>query len=171
VQQGKVLSKTRPKWLLLGTALLLSAIVLPSMALAEQSNADSAIASAKQQILTCYTAAKAAEAAGANITSLTSVLNNAGTLLSQSELAYSKSDFDTAQNLAFQSSQSFANFVSKANKLRGSAAQQRTYEFLLDVVGSIAGAIAVMVAGFVVWRLLTRRKSRTGEQIDEPAEL
>jgi fluoride ion exporter CrcB/FEX len=151
--------------------MLLTAMVIPSVAFAEQSGADSAIASAKQQIVTCYDAAKAAEAAGANITSLTSILNDAGTLLSQAELAYSKNDFSTAQSLAVQSSQSLANFSSEANGLRDAAAQQRTFEFLVNVVGSITGTIAVIVAGFVVWRFLRKRQPQTGEQTDEPAGL
>jgi len=146
-------------------------MVIPPVAFAEQSGADSAIASAKQQIITCYDAAKAAEAAGANITSLTSILNDAGTLLSQSELAYSKSDFSNAASLAVQSSQSLASFVSEANTMRDAAAQQRTTEFLVNVVGSITGAIAVIVAGFVVWRFLRKRQPQTGEQTVEPAGL
>jgi hypothetical protein len=165
------LTKTHHKWILLATVLLFSAIVPPSVSFAEQSGADSAIASAKQQIVTCYNAAKAAEAAGANITSLTSILNDAGTLLSQSELAYSKSDSSTAQNLAVQSSQSLANFLSEANAMQDAAAQQRTTEFLVNVVGSIIGTIAVIVAGFVVWRFLRKRQPQTGEQTDEPAGL
>ena len=165
------MTKTHHKWILLVTVLLFSAIVLPSVSFAEQSGADSAIASAKQQIVICYDAAKAAEAAGANITSLTSVLNDAGTLLSQSELAYSKGDFSNAESLAVQSSQSLANFSSEANGLRDAAAQQRTFDFVVNVVGSITGTIAVIVAGFVVWRFLRKRQPQTGEQTVEPAEL
>jgi hypothetical protein len=60
--------------ILLATVLLLSAIFMPSSVFAEQSGADSAIASAKQQIVDCYNAAKVAEAAGAKITSLTNSL-------------------------------------------------------------------------------------------------
>lgn len=165
------MTKTHHKRAFLAIIMLLTAMFLPSVAFAEQSSADSAIASAKQQIVTCYDAAKAAEAAGANITSLTSVLNDAGTLLSQSELAYSKGDFSTAQSLAVQSSQSLANFSSEANGLRDAAAQQRTFEFLVNVVGSITGTIAVIVAGFVVWRFLRKRQPQTGEQTDEPAGL
>jgi len=48
-----------------------------------QGDAAGAIASAKQQIIVCYDSARQAEAAGANISSLTSVLNDAGQLLSR----------------------------------------------------------------------------------------
>ena len=124
---------------------------------AEQSSADSPIVLAKQQIVTCYNAAKAAEAAGANISSLTSILNGAGLLLSQSELAYSKSDFATAQNLAVQTIQSLSNFVSEANVMRDTAAQLRTLDFYYNIVGSVVGTMVVIVAGFVVWRFVKKR--------------
>ena len=162
------MTKTHHKWTFFATIMLLSAIVLPSVAFAEQSGADSAIESAKQQIVTRYNAAKAAEAAGANITSLTSLLNDAGNLLSQAELAYSKNDFSNAQNLATQSSQSLSNFVSEANTMQDAAAQQRNTDFLVNIVGSIAGTIAVIVAGFVVWYLVKRRQPNIGEQTDKP---
>jgi hypothetical protein len=61
--------------------------VFPVVVLAEQDTAASAIASAKQQVVTCYVAVKEAEAAGANVSSLTFALTDAGALLSQSELA------------------------------------------------------------------------------------
>jgi hypothetical protein len=128
-----------------------------SSGFAEQSSADSAIASAKQQIVTCYIAAKGAEAAGANISSLTSILNGAGLLLSQSELAYSEGDFATAQNLAVQTTQSLSNFVSEANVMRDTAAQLRTLHFYYNIVGSIAATIVVIVAGFVVWSFVKKR--------------
>ena len=124
---------------------------------AEQSSADSPIVLAKQQIVTCYNAAKAAEAAGANISSLTSILNGAGLLLSQSELAYSKSDFATAQNLAVQTIQSLSNFVSEANVMRDTAAQLQTLDFYYNIVGSVVGTMVVIVAGFVVWRFVKKR--------------
>jgi hypothetical protein len=151
------LTKKHHKCVLLATILLLSAVYFPSSVFAEQSSADSAIASAKQQIVTCYNAVKAAEAAGANISSLTSILNGAGLLLSQSELAYSKSDFATAQNLAVQTTQSLSNFVSEANVLRDTAAQLMTLDFYYNIVGSIAGTIVVIVVGFVVWRFVKKR--------------
>jgi ABC-type phosphonate transport system ATPase subunit len=91
--------------------------------------------------------------------------------LSQSELAYSKSDFTTAQNLAVQSSQSLANFVSEANGMRDAAAQQRSLDFYVKVVGSIAGAVVILIVGLAVWRLLNKRESQGGEQIDVITEL
>jgi hypothetical protein len=152
---------------MLATILLLSALFSPLSVFAERSDADSAIASAKQQLVICYKAAKAAEAAGANITSSTSLLNEAGALLSESELAYSKNDFATAQNLAVQSSQSLTIFVSQANALQASAAQQRSFDFWINVVGSIIGAIGAIVAGLIVFRYVGKRYVQVEVDSDE----
>jgi predicted HD phosphohydrolase len=95
--------------------LMFSVIALPSLVLAEQTDAAGAIASAKAEIVTCYQAAREAEGAGANISSLTATLNDAGALLSQAEAAYSQNDFDAARNLAVQSQDLLSNLFSEAN--------------------------------------------------------
>ena len=154
--------------MLLAAFLLFLTVFSPLSVFAESSDADSAIASARQQIIVCYSAAKAAEGSGANITSLTSLLNDAGDLLSKSELAYSKNDFVTAQYLAVQSSQSLANFVSQANELRDSATLQRYLDFWSNVVGSIIGGIGVVVAGLIVFRFVSKRYAPRGIDADEP---
>jgi hypothetical protein len=124
---------------------------------ADQIDATVAIASAKEQILICYQAAKEAEGAGANITALVAVLNHAGTLLSRAEFTYSTSDFDTARNLAVQSQSTLGDFVSNANTLKETADQQRNQDFLINIVGSLGGAFAVVGAGVLTWILLKKK--------------
>jgi uncharacterized Tic20 family protein len=140
--------------------LLFSVMVVPSLVLADQTDAAAAIISAKEQIVTCYQAAKDAEGAGANITSLTATLNDAGALLSRAELAYSSNDFGTARDLAVQSRERLGNFVSEANVLKETAIQQGNQDFMINVVGSAVGAIAVVVGGFAVWNFLKRKYDR-----------
>ena len=153
--------------------MLLFCIVLPSLAFAQQSGADSAIASAKQQIVVSFNSAKAAEAAGANITSLTYVLNEAGDLLSRSELAYSQGDFAGAQSLASECSQRLGNVASESAALRDAAIQQESYYFWVNTVGSIVGTFVVIAVGFGVWRVLKGRHAdvevESEEQADEPS--
>jgi cytochrome bd-type quinol oxidase subunit 1 len=148
--------------------LLFGGVFLPFSAFA-QDDASGAIASAQQQIVTCYDSAKQAEAAGANISSLTSVLDEAGNMLSQAELAYSQGDFGTAQNLASQCSQNLNGFVSEANGLRDAAIQRATVDFWVNVVGSTVGTFVVMIAGFAVWWFLKKRYPDVEVQIDEPS--
>ena len=129
---------------------------------AQQNNASEAISAAQSKLVDCFDAAKAAEAAGANISQLTATLNNAGLLLSNAELAYSNGDFGSAQNLAIQSQNVLENFISNANSLQTSASQNRNTDFQLNIVGSIGGTVAVLVGSVVVWVLL-KRKYRNGE--------
>jgi hypothetical protein len=137
------------------------------LAQAEQTDAATAIASAKEQILTCYQAAKEAEGAGANITALVAVLNDAGTLLSRAEFTYSISDFDTARDLAIQSQNTLGDFISEANTSKETATQQQNQDFLINVVGSIIGTFAVLSAGIAAWIFLKRKYETAGAHENE----
>jgi len=138
---------------------------------ADQTDAAAAIASAKEQILICYQAAKEAEGAGANITALVAVLNDAGTLLSRAEFAYSVSDFGTARDLAIQSQSTLGDFVPEANTLKETATQQRNQDFLINVVGSIIGTFAVLGAGIAAWIFLKRKYETVGAHKDESSRV
>jgi hypothetical protein len=137
------------------TALLFVAF-MSSLAFA-QGEAAGAIASAKQQLIVSYHSAKTAEAAGANTSSLTAVLNDAGDLLSRSELAYSQGNFADAQSLASQCAQTLSGLASTADVLRGEAEQRRSYDFWVNIVGSAVGTLIVLVTGVGVWLVVKRR--------------
>jgi hypothetical protein len=147
--------------------LLLFVAVVASPVWADQADATTAISSAKDTILNCYSAAKEAEAAGANITVIVGTLNEAGSLLSQAELAYATNDFDAALNLAIQSQNTLNNFIEKANSLKETATQQQTQDFLINIVGSIIGTFAVIVAGFAAWRFLKKKYETTEAHVSE----
>jgi hypothetical protein len=151
--------------------LLLSVAVVASPVWADQADAAAAISSAKNTILNCYSVAKEAEAAGANITVIVGTLNEAGSLLSQAELAYATNDFDVALNLAIQSQATLNNFISEANTLKETATQQRNQDFLINVVGSLAGTFAVIVAGFVAWRFLKKKYETTEAHVSESSKV
>jgi hypothetical protein len=151
--------------------LLFSVMVVPSLVLAEQTDATATITSAKEQFVTCYQAARDAEGAGANISSLTASLNEAGALLSQAESAYSANDFDTARNLAVQSQGMLGNFVSEANVLKENATAQRFWDFMINVVGSVIGTVAVLVGGVVVWLFLKKKFETVGAGASESSRV
>jgi hypothetical protein len=157
----KLISK---KIITLCAILLLSVTAFAAPVWAQQAEASDAITSARSVILDCYTAVKAAESAGANITPLVGALNEAGSLLSQAEYAYSTSDFDTALNLATQSQNSLADFIEDANTLQETATQQQNIDFLINVVGSILGAFAVIAAGMAAWFYLKRKYAENEAQ-------
>ena len=166
------LTKTQFELAALIVLVLVSAgAVFPYVVLAEQDDAASAIASAKQQVATCYVSVREAEAAGANILSLTFALSDAGALLSQSELAYSKSDYSAAQSLASQCSQKLSGLISESNSLRNNAIGARDFNFLASVTVSVVGTFIVILLGFVAWRFLVKRYLPVEVETDEPSEL
>jgi hypothetical protein len=150
--------------ILLLVVVSLTAFYAPSVVLAQQSDISTTISSVERSLIQCYDAARAAEAASANISKLTLRLNNASLLLSRAELAYSNGDFGAAQSLAFQSQNILVGFVSDANSLHNSAAQNRTFSFLTNVVGSILGTILLLTASFVVWSKLKKRKQWSAKE-------
>ncbi len=152
------MSKAFIRCVVVSVIVVLVAVFPPMVVVAQDSS--SSISSARQQLVSCYNAAKEAETAGANISSLTVVLNEAGSLLSQAELAYSKEDFGSAQSLAEQSSQRLDGFVATANSLRDSAVQQGTIDFWVYTVGSGFGAILVVLIGAWIWRVLNKKGKR-----------
>jgi len=161
-----LINPSRRTFFLIALLLFIVSTFLP-LAQADQTDAATAIASAKEQILICYQAAKEAEGAGANVTALVAVLNDAGTLLSRAEFAYSVNDFDTARDLATQSQSTLGDFVSEANTLKETATQQRNQDFLINVVGSIIGTFAVIVTGIAAWIFLKRKYEPTGAPVSE----
>jgi hypothetical protein len=145
-------------------SLILFVIACPRLVLA-QGDAAAAIASAKQQIVVCYEAARDAEAAGANITGLTAILNDAGALLSSAESAYAVGDSGAASAFAVQSVGRLDGFVSAADALKATAEQQGSFDFWLYFVGSIVGTIVVIGGSYVLWVFLSKRYggARAGE--------
>jgi hypothetical protein len=157
----------RSKVLVVLVALLFFVAVFASPVWADQAGATAAISSTKNTIVNCYGAAEEAEAVGANITALVATLNDAGALLSQAELAYAANDFDAAVNFAVQSQSVLNGFVGEANALKETAVQQQNQDFLVNVVGSIIGSIAVIIVGGLVWLLLKRKYETVEVDVSE----
>ncbi|MCX8154184.1 MAG: hypothetical protein N3E52_07105, partial [Candidatus Bathyarchaeota archaeon] len=156
----------RKKLVTLSILLLAFSAFLP-MVCVDQANAASVIASAKNQVVACYQAAAEAESAGANITALVTILNNASALISRAEYAYSTGDFDAARDFAVQSQSLLSNFVAEANVLKETAVVQRTQDFWINIVGSAVGALAVLGVGSAVWVILRRREESGAAQVNK----
>jgi len=125
-----------------------------------EADARSAIVAAENEVVDCYRAVLDAEKTGANVTDLTSTLNEAGGLLSKANLAYSMDNFTSARNFALQSQAKLNGFVAEADALKETAMQERYWDFMVNVVGSAVGAVAVVVGGFAVWNFLKRKYDR-----------
>jgi len=124
---------------------------------ANENEAGLAVASAESKVAECYNFALEAERAGANISELLRVLDEAGDLLSKAELAYGVGDYDGAGVYAAQCEGRLAGFEVQAQALRDSASWQRQLDFMVNVVGSTVGTVAVLVGGWLVWRFLKKR--------------
>ena len=124
-----------------------------------QAEAESEIQSAEGGLLDCYEAVYEAEKAGANVSSLLRVLNEAGWPLSKAKLAYNNGDFDLAYVYASNCSQRLEGIVNQTNSLKLEAEQASRMDFLINYVGSAAGAVAVIIGGHVVWVLIRRREN------------
>lgn len=121
-----------------------------------------AVVAAENQVVDCYGAVSEAEKAGANVTGLLTVLDEAGLLLSKAELASSMNKSDSAVAFAFQSQEKLKGFVEEANVLRYAAMQQRSWDFLVNVAGSIIGTVLVVFGGLVVWFSSKGRDEKAG---------
>jgi hypothetical protein len=142
--------------------LFLVAACIPVVVHADSVSAGEAISTAKSKFVESFTAAKAAESAGANISDLTESLNGAGVLLSKAESLYSSGNFQGAESLAILSQNNLNTFISEAKSLESAALQTRNMDFLINIVGSITGTVAVVIGSISIWVLLKLRYERAG---------
>jgi len=131
----------------------------------DETDVRSSIAATEENIVVCYRAIADADEAGATTTALLAALNEAGELLSRADLAYKMGDFDSALDFANQSQERLNGFVAQAVVLRETAVQQRYWDFMVYVVGSIVGTVVVVVGGFAVWFFLKRRYEKAGRVV------
>jgi len=132
----------------------------------DEADAQALIDQAQGFIVSGYEAVAGADKAGANVTGLLAVLNNASDLLSRADLAFLKADFDSAADFASRSVDTLHAFVNEASVLRDNAEQSRFRDLMVNVVGSILGTVAVFVSSFVVWGELKRKYGYGGSVSD-----
>ncbi len=127
---------------------------------AQQNSAQTAIASAQNNFKSCYDAAKQAQSAGANVTSLMVTLNDAAGLMSEAQLAYASNDYNAAYNYATQSQNVLNSFSSQATALQQNANNNDNQKFMVTIF-SIIGSVAILGAGTAVWIKLNRKPRKT----------
>jgi len=134
------------------------------MAVAEisEDQAASALATTKESVTSAYQALSKAEESGANVSSLLTRLNEAGWLLVRADIAYKLGDFDSTLEFATQSQEKLNGFVADADALRENAILEHYWDFTVNIVGSITGAIGVICCSLIVWFFLKRRYEKVG---------
>lgn len=146
-------------------ALLTGAMPLDVFAVASEPEARAAVNEAQTRITLCYNAVADAESAGANVSELSNILNEAGTLLSRAQLALEQEKYDIALEFSSNCTQRLVGFTDAAEALRDTASQQRELDFVVNVIGSIVGTIAVVVGGWGAWVFLKRKYAETGSAV------
>jgi len=116
-------------------------------------------------MISTYEAVLEAEQAGGNVSGLLAQLNEAGWFLARARMAYKSGDFDSALKFATQSQEKLNGFVADANALTENAIQERYWGFMVNVVGSVIGAIVVVCVGFIVWSFLKRKYEKAGSMV------
>jgi hypothetical protein len=147
--------------------LMLSVAAMPVrvFAVATADEAQAAIDGAEARVIACYGAVVEAEGAGGNVTELAGVLDEAGALLSQARVAFENGEFDVAVEFSSNCTGMLAGFTDRTVTLRDSAAQERSLDFMVNIVGSVAGTVAVIVAGGVLWVYLKRKYGQAGSAV------
>lgn len=135
--------------------------LLPVFADNGATEAMNAIREAEAEILNCYEATAEADRVGADVSDLLKLLDEAGMLLSKAYLAFENGDYALAVDFATQSKTWLSGVVIGANGLKDHASQAARWDFIVNVVGSSLGAVAVVFGGLAVWVSLKKHKNIT----------
>jgi len=148
---------------LLSAVLILASFVLcvPSGICTDIAEVDAkySIVAAQGELTLCYQAVANASNTGANVTGLIYILDQAAANLSMADLAFGVGDFNSSKSYATQSLNLLVqnDVVSQADALKNEASQAAFWGFMINIVGSLVGAVAVLVVGFVLWVKLGKR--------------
>lgn len=130
---------------------------LPQALSYTQEEAYQALTTVHQTIVNCYGATVAAEKAGANITGLTTTLNEAGKLYSKALLARKNEDYNLTVQLVNECLGKLDGFIEKANTLRINALEKGYWDSIYNIVCSSVGAVVIICIAFIIWSLLKKR--------------
>jgi len=153
---------------LLFTILILLLLILTNSSAKEnqassEKDAKDAINAAQRLIIKCYEAALRAEEAGANITGLLEILNDAAWHLSKATIEYKNKNFNAAIELTDKIKNELEGFVSDAEELRDKASKESYWDFMINIVGSSVGAATVIFVSLAVWVWLSKKRSNQKE--------
>lgn len=102
------------------------------------------------------------EQAGGNVSGVLTILNEAGSLLAQAEIAYRNGDSGDAANYANNAYAKAESAMTEASSLLSSSQANAAHTFLYSLVFSVSGALAFLAVLFIVW---TRFKKRHVEKL------
>jgi hypothetical protein len=127
-----------------------------------KAEAASALVTSGNSVISAYQALLNASEAGANVSSLLVWLNDAGWFLSRAQIAFKSGDFDSALEYAAQCQGKLDGFVADADALKENAIYEHYMDFLVNVAGSIVGAVSIVCVSLISWFFLKRKYARAG---------
>lgn len=139
--------------------------VSKALAKTSEDQAASALANVEESVVSACQAVSKAEDSGANVSSLLIRLNEAGGLLDRAQIAYKSGDFDSALKFATESQERLNGFIVDADAAREAAMRDGYIDFLVNVAGSIIGAVGVVCVGFIVWFFSKRKYKKVGSVV------
>ena len=132
------------------------------LAQASEAEAASALVTSEDSVISAYQALSNASEAGANVSSLLVRLNEAGWFLSRAQIAFKSGDFDSALEYAAQCQEKLNGFAADADALKENAIYEHYMDFLVNVAGSIVGAVSIVCVSLISWFFLKRKYARAG---------
>ena len=159
---GKLTAKSASKLLILLIVLAFSASVFVSGIFASNSEdtATTSIERAENALVSAYQVVLEAEQAGVDVLDLLALLNEAGELLAEAQVAFRLSDFDEAVRSANLCSVIGEGVENEADELLVEAYGSQIMVFWLTMSGSLVGVVVVGFGSFWGWRVFKRRYHR-----------
>lgn len=139
---------------------LVLALLVPVCFAVSVDEASVAIGQAERDLSSAYTNVSAAAGSGANVTVLLDKLTEAGSYLSEANVAYRVGNYESAFSYAESCSSAVQGVAGDATRLSLSAENSRSGTVLLDVVESGVGLALLLVFGLLGWRFLSKRYRR-----------
>lgn len=115
-----------------------------------------AIQQADEKMVSAYQAVREAEAAGADISGFSELLNDAAQLLAQAHTSFRAGDFDSAVRFSNLTTEMGKEVEVKADRLRDLQRGLPVWQMWLTMVKSLFAVLVIMLMSFWAWRVFKR---------------
>lgn len=142
---------------LIGVTLSLPLYISYPLAVNTVPEAEKAIRDANEDLIDAFTAVVTAEKSGADVTILTTDLNEALRLLNESRACYEKGNYSLAITYADDSAKISQSIILSAKELRERAVQETTSRSILTIAGAILVIGVLYILGYLGWKWWKQR--------------
>jgi hypothetical protein len=139
---------------------LLLSVSVTWVSAADEDQVSLGLANAEGDLASAYDAVLEAEEAGADVSGLLDMLNVGGEYLAEAYVWQRLGVNENATRLAGLCQEAVENVRSEAILLKEKAERLEASDFMVTMLVSAVGVGVVVVVGFVLWRVFTRRYSR-----------